>query len=114
MAKFGMREDVALWKIEGFKSTNDTLDLGFEIAKLANMTVETWHIEEFPTKEGNGGVGCQIYWVWTESFLVISTWPELGFTRIYMASCKPFDARNITQHLSAIMGSILQFEFISF
>lgn len=105
--RFGEREWVCLWRVQG---RPDVSKLGKEIAKKIDMEIISSTLDTFPSeKNGKGGVGLQVYWAWTESFLVISTWPELGFFRVYLASCKKFDPREVTMILSEI-GYILAFE----
>jgi S-adenosylmethionine/arginine decarboxylase-like enzyme len=42
-----------------------------------------------------------------ESWLVISTWPAHGFTRINLSSCKQFDHGAVTNYLSRI-GEVVE------
>lgn len=110
---FGIDEDVGLWRV----GTSLPLDLesvrglGVQIANLIDMNIEQSMEGVFP-KKGKGGHGIQIYWEWTESFLVISTWPKLGFLRVYVASCKPFLPVMVSKFLEATVGPVLKFEYV--
>lgn len=75
------------------------------------MTIEASLRNAFPNQQGKGGHGVQVYWCWTESFLVISTWPQLGFIRVYLASCKEFLPVIVTKFLEARVGPVLKFDY---
>lgn len=111
MMVFGEREDIALWKVAGIFEDSFILDLGKWLADLVGMKIEGSDVKSFPNAQGNGGTGIQIYWAWTDSFLVISTWPELGFIRIYMASCKPFVPCLVSKFLKAQVGEVTKFRY---
>lgn len=113
--RFGEKEDVALWRVQGTLTREQVLDLGEDIAQLIKMTiVGAARVDSFPTAAGTGGAGFQAYWCWTESFLVISTWPELGFFRVYLASCREFLPVIVTKFLEATTGPVLQFDYAGF
>lgn len=111
MLTFGEQEDVALWKVSGVFDDHFILELGTRLAELVSMQIEAENVKNFPNSQGKGGTGIQVYWAWTESFLVISTWPELGFIRIYMASCKSIVPGIVSNFLKNQVGEILQFRY---
>jgi hypothetical protein len=113
VARFGEREDVALWRVEGVKSDEFLRELGGHLAKLLDMHILDGPLmHTFTEGDGQGaGTGAQYYWVWGESFLVISTWPALGFTRIYLASCKQFHPVLVTKFLEAAVGEVQHFRY---
>lgn len=113
MEKFGEREDIVLCRVEGVLTREEILELGDNIAALIGMeVVGKPRVDSFPTAEGKGGAGYQVYWCWTESFLVISTWPKLGFIRVYLASCKSFLPTVVINFLKSAVGPVLQFEYV--
>ena len=63
-------------------------------------------VRSYPNETGGGGVGDQVYQPLVESWLVISTWPAHGFTRVNLSSCKRFDHGAVTNYLSRI-GDVL-------
>lgn len=63
-------------------------------------------IRYYPTGEGKGGEGVQVYQPLVESWLVISTWPAHGFTRVNLSSCKHFDHGAVSSFLGRV-GEIL-------
>jgi len=99
--RFGEQEWVALWRVKGSPSAREANDLGRAIAEAIGMEVVSSAVDLFPhSSNGKGGVGLQAYWAWTESFLVISTWPELGIFRVYLASCKRFESSIVIDEIS--------------
>lgn len=110
---FGLREDVALYRVQGVLKDEDIRRLGQALADLLGMRIlDGPMVNNFEEGDGQGaGTGAQYYWVWGESFLVISTWPELGFVRVYLASCKPFHPWLVTKFLQAMVGEMQSFRF---
>lgn len=101
MTRFGEKEWVALWRVIGPLDCLEAKALGESIAGAVNMEIVSSTLDTFPhPTNGKGGVGIQIYWAWTESFLVISTWPELNMYRVYLASCKQFDVKDVIKEIS--------------
>jgi len=111
-ARFGDTEWVKLWSVKGGLSAIELYRLGADIAQAIDMDVVSQTLDLFPSpRNGKGGVGLQIYWAWTESFLVISTWPELGIFRVYLASCKEISEKGEIQlhKLLSAFGLVQEF-----
>lgn len=108
---FGEREDIALWKVAGVFEDNFILDLGACLADLLGMEVEGTYLKTFLNTQGKGGTGIQVYWAWTDSFLVISTWPEIGIIRVAMSTCaiEKFLPVMVTKFLEAVIGPVREY-----
>lgn len=108
--RFGEREWMAFWRVQGRPTSPELYALGRTVASKIGMTVVNSCGDLFPHESNSkGGVGNQIYFCWTESFMVLSSWPDLNFFRVYIASCKKFDPRDVSNELREV-GPILQFE----
>jgi len=64
-------------------------------------------VRYYPTGDGKGGEGVQVYQPLVESWLIISTWPAHGFTRINLSSCQRFDHGAVTSYLGR-MGEVAE------
>ena len=109
MIKFGSIEHMAWWKISGKLTENEVLSLGKDLSLLAEMTLDGEpDIRRYPTDNGNGGVGIQVYFPWVESWMIIGTWPELNLIRIAMSTCaiEKFVPDKVGVFLELIIGPI--------
>ncbi|MBV6343668.1 S-adenosylmethionine decarboxylase [Candidatus Magnetobacterium casensis] len=77
-----------------------------DIIDLVGMTIDgDPDIRHYPTPEGNGGQGIQLYQPLVESWLILGTWPEHGFLRVNLSSCKPYDIGIVRRYLE-LLGNI--------
>jgi hypothetical protein len=92
--EFGDVEWISCWRMEWNPTPAELLEVVDSLIEYVGMTPEgDPDIREYPNLEGKGGYGCQIYRVLTESYVVAGTWPDIGITRILLASCKPYSAK---------------------
>lgn len=109
MTELGLVETQWCWRVASLKqlSVNDVIQLARQLIQLAAMTCDGEpDCACYPTVEGKGGHGIQVYQRLVESFLVISTWPDFGFIRITLSSCKPFDVDVIGKFLEEAVGRV--------
>ena len=103
----GEKEWQSGWRLQVSLSLQEALDLSRELVHFVGMTPDgPPDVRHYPNDTGGGGIGSQVYQSLVESWLVISTWPAHGFTRINLSSCKRFDHGAVTSYLSRI-GDIL-------
>ncbi len=96
----GLRELQAAWRIEAVPDLDFLLALSRKLIKFVGMTTDgAPDVRHYPNGAVNGGIGIQVYQPLVESWLIISTWPEHGFTRINLSSCKPFNPSLVTNYL---------------
>ena len=109
MTTLGLVETQWCWRVASLKqlSVNEIIQLAKQLVRLVGMTCDGEpDCACYPTDEGKGGHGIQIYQRLVESFLVISTWPDFGFLRITLASCMPFDTEEVSQFLEGAIGKV--------
>jgi hypothetical protein len=83
------------------------LNLSRDLITLVGMTPDgPPDVHHYPTGDGKGGEGVQVYSPLTESWLIISTWPAHGFTRINLSSCTYFNHQIVSAYLRQI-GDVL-------
>jgi hypothetical protein len=113
MTNLGEKEWQSGWRIL-FVPADDVTDLSTVMGLCRNLIAFVGmtpdgppDVRFYPTEGGKGGQGIQIYQPLVESWLVISTWPAHGFTRINLSSCKQFDHGAVTNYLSRI-GEVVE------
>jgi S-adenosylmethionine/arginine decarboxylase-like enzyme len=109
MTQLGLVETQWCWRVASLKqlSVNEIIQLARQLVKLVGMTCDGEpDCACYPTTEGKGGHGIQVYQRLVESFLVISTWPDFGFLRITLASCRPFDTKEVSLFLEDAVGKV--------
>lgn len=95
------------WRIKAVPTLQGVLSLSRQLIYFVGMTPDgPPDVRSYPNKTGGGGVGDQVYQPLVESWLVISTWPAHGFTRINLSSCKHFDHGAVSGYLGRI-GKVL-------
>ena len=95
------------WRLAAVPVLQEVLNLSRQLINFAGMTTEgPPDVRYYPTGDGKGGEGVQVYQPLVESWLVISTWPAHGFTRVNLSSCKHYDHGAVTAYLSRI-GEVL-------
>jgi S-adenosylmethionine/arginine decarboxylase-like enzyme len=100
----GANERLSCFRFPVLPSRERCLEIIRLVIHAIGMTVDgPPDIREYPNQHGQGGEGVQIYQPLVESFMVIGTWPAHGFTRIYLASCKPYEVDKINKLLAAIL-----------
>lgn len=88
----GKQELQAGWRLGGVPGDLQVIEIAGRLINFVGMTQDLpADIRSYPNSAGRGGLGVQGYFPLTESWLIISTWPAHGFTRINLSSCKPFD-----------------------
>jgi len=94
------------WRIQGDLTSAEVIKLAEDLIRFVDMTPDTpYDLREYPNAAGCGGVGKQLYFPLTESWIVIGTWPQHGYFRVNLSSCKPYDYGATTSWLARI-GSI--------
>ncbi len=103
----GEKEWQSGWRIRVMPNLQGILNLSRQIIYFVGMTPDgPPDVRSYPTQGGKGGEGIQIYQPLVESWLIISTWPSHGFTRINLSSCKRFDHGAVSSFL-ARTGEVL-------
>jgi S-adenosylmethionine/arginine decarboxylase-like enzyme len=88
----GVEELQAGWRIGSVPEDRELIEIAERLIRFVGMTADPPpDIRAYPNTKGRGGLGIQGYFPLTESWLIISTWPAHGFTRINLSSCKDFD-----------------------
>ena len=96
------------WRIQGDLTMGEVISLSQSLIKFINMTPDPpFDLRNYPNAAGCGGVGVQLYQPLTESWIVIGTWPQHGFFRINLSSCKPYDFGATTSWLGRF-GKVLR------
>jgi hypothetical protein len=96
------------WRIDAVPNLQGVLNLSRNLITFVGMTPDgPPDVRHYPTEAGKGGAGVQVYQPLVESWLVISTWPAHGFTRINLSSCKHFDHGAVTCYLGRV-GEVLK------
>lgn len=105
----GLEEREAGWRVAAVLSLDDLIDFIPRLIRFVGMEPYGMpYVLSFPTPEGKGGVGYQIYHGLVESWVLIGTWPEHGFIRITLASCKPFNPYAVAAWLTKELGPVLR------
>jgi hypothetical protein len=100
----GKEELQAGWRIGSVPGKGKVIDIAYRLINFVGMTPDPpADVRAYPNSEGRGGLGIQIYLPLVESWLVISTWPAHGFTRVNLSSCQSFDP--------VAVGNFLEKEF---
>ncbi len=96
----GEQELQAGWRIGAVPGDLEVIEIAHRLIRFIGMESDPPDdIRAYPNSEGRGGLGMQGYFSLkmrgyfplTESWLIISTWPVHGFTRVNLSSCKSFD-----------------------
>lgn len=104
MMDLGMNERLSCFRFPAVPSKDQCLEIIRIIIQAIGMTVDgELDIRIYPNQDGKGGDGVQIYQPLVESFLIIGTWPQHGFIRIYLASCKPYEVDKVDKLLATIL-----------
>lgn len=114
MQTFGAVEHMAWWLVSGKLSEKQALSLGRELSRLTGMTLDGEpDLRRYPTQNGAGGYGVQIYFPWVESWLLIGTWPDLNLVRVAMSTCatERFIPAAVTKFLEAVIGAVQKYGF---
>jgi S-adenosylmethionine/arginine decarboxylase-like enzyme len=100
----GKEELQAGWRIGAVPDDEAVVEIAHRLIKFVGMTEDPpADIRAYPNGQGRGGLGLQGYFPLTESWLIISTWPAHGFTRVNLSSCMDFDP--------VAVGNFLEKEF---
>lgn len=104
----GLIETQWCWRVSCREFTlGELLELAESLVDLIHMTCDgKADYSTYPNREGKGGYGIQLYQKLVESFLVISTWPDHGFMRITIASCKSYSVEDVTAFLEEEVGGV--------
>ena len=111
----GEKEWQSGWRIKAVPTLQGVLNLSRQLIYFVGMEPQgDSDVRHYPTADGKGGEGIQVkhqgtthaYQPLVESWLVISTWPAHGFTRVNLSSCKRFNHGAVTNYLSRI-GDVL-------
>jgi hypothetical protein len=101
MQILGLNEKLICFQFPLILSLKDAKTTIQNVIAFVHMTLDgTPDITIYPNQDGKGGEGLQIYQKLVESFMVIGTWPAHKLTRIYLASCTPFEVEPLTSFLS--------------
>ena len=105
----GRQEWQSGWRLAAVPTLEDALDLSRQLIAFVGMTPDgPPDVRFYPNAAGVGGEGVQVYQPLVESWLVISTWPVHGFTRINLSSCKHFDHGAVTSYLGRIGNMLVE------
>lgn len=92
----------------GVPAAPDLVDIMLEVIAAIGMTPDgPPKIDIFPNYNGCGGIGCQIYQVLTESWIIGGTWPIYNKTRIVLSSCKEYDQNVAIKIMESRIGKLL-------
>jgi hypothetical protein len=106
--QFGDIEQISCWRIIWKPTIKELLDLIKDLIEYIGMTPEGEpDIRHYPNDEGKGGFGCQVYQALTESYVIAGTWPDLGITRILLASCKSYSPKSSGKFIRRKTGAVV-------
>ncbi len=111
MMTLGEKEIVAGWRVENKPSLEEVLALIPRLIRFVDMKPHPHigpHVSYFPTPEGEGGTGHQVYQILVESWVIIGTWPDHGFSRVVLSSCKGFNPNAVASWLSKEFGMVVK------
>lgn len=107
LVNLGEKEWQSGWRIKAVPTLQGVLHLSRQLIALSGMTPDgPPDVRYYPNEMGGGGEGVQVYQPLVESWLVISTWPAHGFTRVNLSSCQQFNHGALASFLSR-MGEVL-------
>lgn len=107
LMNLGEREWQSGWRLAAVPNLQGVLNLSRQLINFVGMTPDgVPDVRYYPNGAGKGGEGVQVYQPLVESWLVISTWPAHGFTRVNLSSCKSFDHGAVSSFLRRI-GELL-------
>jgi hypothetical protein len=110
LTNLGEHEWQSGWRLAAVPTLQGVLNLSRDLIALAGMTPDgPPDVRHYPTGDGKGGEGVQVYQPLVESWLVISTWPAHGFTRIHLSSCKYFDHERVSEFVRRIGGVLMDY-----
>lgn len=102
----GLDELVSAWRIKVALNLQQSLDLRQELINFVEMQNDgPPTVKFYPNNNQKGGSGLQLYQPIVESWCIVGTWPEHGFIRIYLASCKAFSHEEVTGLLAKKFGT---------
>ena len=105
----GLEEQLVGFTLQGCPSPPRLLCIMLDLIAAVDMASDGQPVvRHFPNKKGNGGYGCQIYQVLTESWIIGGTWTKHGITRVVLSSCKLFDEEKVRSLLEASIGPVLK------
>ena len=105
----GKEELQAGWRIGAVPTLQGVIGLSKKIIAYVDMTPDgPPDVRFYPTQGGKGGEGVQLYQPLVESWLIVSTWPAHGFTRVNLSSCMDFDPVAVGNFLEKEFGSKIQ------
>ena len=119
MKGLGLYELQCGWRVRFVpRSAASAVKLATELISLVGMTPDgeaEIDIRSYPNEQGNGGQGFQVYLrrvyqPLVESWIIIGTWPEHGFTRINLSSCKPYEPGQVSSYLSLLGEVVKEYE----
>jgi len=103
----GQKEWQSGWQIRAVPGLQGVLNLSRQLIYFVGMEPDgPPAVRIYPNGAGAGGIGDQVYQPLVESWLIISTWPAHGFTRVNLSSCRRFDHGAVTSCLARI-GEVL-------
>jgi hypothetical protein len=99
----GEQEWQSGWRVLAVPTLQGVLNLSRQLIAFVGMTPDgPPDVRYYPTGDGKGGEGVQVYQPLVESWLIISTWPAHGFTRINLSSCQHFDHGAVSSFLGRL------------
>ena len=108
----GLEEIQSGYRIQGEFDLSRILMVLDRLIRFVNMTpAGEWSYKIYGLEESikGGGVGVQGKKDLVESWVLFSTWPEHGFLRVTLASCKPYDVEAVAGFLSENLGPIIKY-----
>lgn len=106
MTELGAQEWQSAWRIKAVITLQEAIDLKNDILSFVDMKKDGKpDVRKYPNGDGNGGNGFQLYQPIVESWFIIGTWPEHGFIRINLSSCKFFEHGSLTSMLAKKFGA---------
>ena len=104
MTTLGADERLSCFRFRVVPSTLRCLEIIRVVIQAIEMVTDgPPDVRVYPNLDGKGGEGVQIYQPLVESFMIIGTWPAHGFTRIYLASCKPYNVDKVQEFLESFL-----------
>lgn len=99
----GEKEWQSGWRLRAVPTLQGVIHLSRQLIYFVGMLPDgPPDVRTYPNEAGGGGIGDQVYQPLVESWLIISTWPAHGFTRVNLSSCKRFDHGAVSNYLGRI------------
>jgi hypothetical protein len=93
--KFGERINIIALSLKGVISQEDILKLSNAIIKTIGMTSMPGALLCTYPFDSKGGNGFTFFQALTESFMAFDVWDDFHGAYLFIASCKPFDAKRV-------------------